>query len=249
MVAHISYSLLHNLLNPVLCHVACCCSDALTSLSLSHCWLQRCWDPSLSQAALPSPTAAAARTPGPSSADSSAPSYSSSMLQQQPLVVLLRQLQHLQQLELANMHHSQLNDALLAAAAAAPGLHSTAPAAAAAGATSSSAAALASGPGLTASASGSSLRCLTSLSVLGIGNPGLGHGGLLGLTTLKQLRLLRWHVGDVLELMPDMGALAKLKGLVALAIPTWLHAQMERWGAYAVLDSLPLCDVHVEATA
>ncbi|WIA15982.1 hypothetical protein OEZ85_012722 [Tetradesmus obliquus] len=225
--------------------------DALASLSLSHCWLQRCWDPSLSQAALPSPTAAAARTPGPSSAGSSALSYSSSMLQQQPLVVLLRQLQHLQQLELANMHHSQLNDALLAAAAAAaaPGVTSNAPAAAAAGATSSSAAALASGPGLTGSASGSSLRCLTSLSVLGIGNPGLSHGGLLGLTTLKQLRLLRWHVGDVLELMPDMGALAKLKGLVALAIPTWLHAQMERWGAYAVLDSLPLCDVHVEATA
>jgi hypothetical protein len=53
----------------------------------------------------------------------------------------------------------------------------------------------------------------------------------------------------VLELMPDMVALAKLKGLVALHIPTWMHQQMERWGAYAVLDSLPLCDVHVEAMA
>jgi hypothetical protein len=142
---------------------------------------------------------------------------------QQPLVVLLHNLPHLQQLELANMHHSQLNDGLLAAAAAA--------APAAAGVVSSS------------------LRCLTSLSVLGIGNQGLSHGGLLGLTNLAKLRVLRWHVGDVLELMPDMGALAKLKGLVALHIPTWMHQQMERWGAYAVLDSLPLCDVHVEATA
>jgi hypothetical protein len=151
---------------------------------------------------------------------------------QQPLVVLLRHLPYLQQLELANMHHSQLNDGLLAAAAAP---------------SSTAADGMASGPGLSAG-SCSSLTCLTSLSVLGIGNPGLSHGGLLGLTRLEKLRVLRWHVGDVLELMPDMGALAKLKGLVALHIPTWLHAQMERWGAYAVLDSLPLCDVHVEAT-
>jgi hypothetical protein len=140
---------------------------------------------------------------------------------QQPLVLLLRNSPNLQQLELADMHHSQLNDALLAAAAALE----------AAGLTTSS------------------LRCLTSLSVLGIGNQGLSHGGLLGLTSLVKLRVLRWHVGDVLELMPDMGALAKLKGLVALHIPTWMHQQMECWGAYAVLDSLTLCDVHVEATA
>jgi hypothetical protein len=155
---------------------------------------------------------------------------------QQPLVVLLRHLPHLQQLELANMHHSQLNDSLLAAAAAAGvAVVNTNPAAAG----------LDAAAGLTG---GASLRCLSSLSVLGIGNPGLSHGGLLGLTTLEQLRVLRWHVGDVLELMPDMGALAKLKGLVALHIPTWLNSQMERWGAYAVLDSLPACDVHVEAT-
>ncbi|KAF6266026.1 hypothetical protein COO60DRAFT_639825 [Scenedesmus sp. NREL 46B-D3] len=218
-------------------------SDALTSLSLSHCWLQRCWDPSLSQAALPSPTAAAARTPGPAAAGSS-PSYNGASSShavfdastlQQPLVVLLRRLPYLQQLELADMHHSQLNDRLLAAAAAA--------AAGVAAAPSSS------GPGLTGRTGCSSLRCLTSLSVLGVGNQGLSHGGLLGLTSLAKLRALRWHVGDVLELMPDMGALSKLKGLVALHIPTWLHVQMERWGAYAVLVSLPLCDVHVEVTA
>lgn len=90
------------------------------------------------------------------------------------------------------------------------------------------------------------LRGLSSLSVVGVGSQGLTHGALLGLTGLKKLRELRWHVGDVLELMPDVNALAQLKGLMTLHIPSWLHAQMERWGAYAVLDSMPLCDVHVE---
>lgn len=90
------------------------------------------------------------------------------------------------------------------------------------------------------------LRGLGTLSVLGVGNQAVTHGGLLGLTTLRKLRRLRWHVGDALELLPDMAALAQLRGLVALHVPTWLHAQMERWGAYDVLNSLPLCDVHVE---
>eukprot|EP00775_Hariotina_reticulata_P004481 gene4481-4735_t len=80
----------------------------------------------------------------------------------------------------------------------------------------------------------------------GIGNQGLTHGGLLGLKALRKLRQLRWHVGDALELMPDMTALAQLKGLVALHIPSFLHNQMERWGGYAVLNNMPLCDVHVE---
>lgn len=93
----------------------------------------------------------------------------------------------------------------------------------------------------------SALTSLQSLSVVGIGNQQLTHGGLLGLTCLKKLRQLRWHVGDVLDMLPDLTSLAKLKGLVALYIHTALHTQMERWGAYAVLDSLPFCDVHVEA--
>jgi hypothetical protein len=91
-----------------------------------------------------------------------------------------------------------------------------------------------------------SLRGLASLSVIGVGNQAITHGGLLGLTGLGRLRRLRWHVGDALALMPDMAALGCLKGLVALHLPIWLHAQLDRWGAYAVLDDLPLCDVHVE---
>lgn len=90
------------------------------------------------------------------------------------------------------------------------------------------------------------LRSLSSLSVVGVGNTYLTHGALLGLTSLKSLRDLRWHVGDVLSLMPDVRALAELKGLMRLSLPHWLHAQMERWGAYAVLRSMPLCDVNVE---
>lgn len=209
------------------------CSDSLTSLSLSHCWLQRSWCLQLQGCCLPTsaiattPVAAAAASVTPSaspvvtSPSSSGCTFNSSHLQH-PLVVMLRHLPALQQLELSGMQHTQLNDSLLAAATA-------------------------SGPDLTAH--GPSLRALTSLSVLGVGNQSLTHGGLLGLTSLEKLRVLRWHVGDALELMPDMGALGKLRGLVALHIPTWLHAQMDRWGAYAVLDSLPFCDVHVESTA
>jgi hypothetical protein len=90
------------------------------------------------------------------------------------------------------------------------------------------------------------LRALSSLSVIGIGNQHLTHGALLGLTSLRKLRELRWHVGSVLELMPDVNALAQLQGLMTVHVPHWLHSQMERWGAYAVLDSMPLCDVNVE---
>lgn len=93
----------------------------------------------------------------------------------------------------------------------------------------------------------SKLASLRSLSVVDIGNPELTHGALLGLTCLTKLRRLRWHVGDVLDQMPDLTSLAKMKGLVSLHIPVALHTQMERWGGYAVLDALPFCDVHVEA--
>lgn len=89
-------------------------------------------------------------------------------------------------------------------------------------------------------------RQLETLSVVGIGNQLLTHGSLLGLTGLRKLRELRWHVGSVLELMPDVQALAQLQGLMRVHLPHWLHQQMERWGAYAVLDSMPLCDVDVE---
>jgi hypothetical protein len=99
---------------------------------------------------------------------------------------------------------------------------------------------------LAAAAGQTQLQGLSSVSVVGIGNQHLTHGALLGLTGLRKLRELRWHVGDILELMPDVNALAQLKGLVLLSIPHWLHNQMERWGAYAVLDSMPLCDVNVE---
>lgn len=99
---------------------------------------------------------------------------------------------------------------------------------------------------LAAAAAQTQLHGLSSLSVLGLGNQNLTHGALLGLTQLRRLRELRWHVGDVLELMPDVNALGQLKALMTLSIPNWLHSQMERWGAYAVLDSMPLCDVNVE---
>jgi hypothetical protein len=99
---------------------------------------------------------------------------------------------------------------------------------------------------LSAAAAQVQLRALSSLSVIGIGNQHLTHGALLGLTSLRKLRELRWHVGSVLELMPDVNALAQLQGLMAVHLPHWLHTQMERWGAYAVLDSMPLCDVNVE---
>lgn len=91
------------------------------------------------------------------------------------------------------------------------------------------------------------LTSLESLSIVGIGNQQLTHGALLGLTRLRKLRQLRWHVGDVLDMLPDLSSLAMLKGLMALYVHTPLHTQMERWGGYAVLDSLPFCDVHVEA--
>lgn len=99
---------------------------------------------------------------------------------------------------------------------------------------------------LTAAAEQTQLRQLESLSIVGIGNQHLTHGSLLGLTGLWKLRELRWHVGSVLDLMPDVQALAQLRGLMTVHLPHWLHNQMERWGAYAVLDSMPMCDVNVE---
>jgi hypothetical protein len=133
------------------------------------------------------------------------------------LSLLLYSTHNLQQLELINL--PWLDDAVLAAAAASA----------------------AAGAAITGCNQG-----LSSLSVAGIGNQSLTHGGLLGLRPLRKLRQLRWHVGDALELMPDMTALAQLTGLMALHIPTFLHNQMERWGGYAVLSKMRLCDVHVE---
>lgn len=99
---------------------------------------------------------------------------------------------------------------------------------------------------LSAAAAQTQLRALRSLSVVGIGNQHLTHGALLGLTRLSKLRELRWHVGSVLDLMPDVQALAQLQGLMIVHFPHWLCGQFERWGGYAVLDSMPLCDVNAE---
>eukprot|EP00879_Flechtneria_rotunda_P032917 GHRR01036378.1.p2 GENE.GHRR01036378.1~~GHRR01036378.1.p2 ORF type:complete len:138 (+),score=45.32 GHRR01036378.1:195-608(+) len=88
---------------------------------------------------------------------------------------------------------------------------------------------------------------LSSLSVIGIGNDKLTHGSLVALTGLRQLRKLRWHVGDLMDLLPDLRALAQLKSLVSFHIPSGLHTNMERWQGYPVLDYMPFCDVHVEA--
>jgi hypothetical protein len=99
---------------------------------------------------------------------------------------------------------------------------------------------------LGAAAAEPNMRGLRSLSVVGVAQQQPTNGGLLGLTRLRKLRELRWHVGDSLEPMPDLQALVQLKGLMRLHIPIWLHNKMERWGGYAALDSMPLCDVNVD---
>jgi hypothetical protein len=60
--------------------------------------------------------------------------------------------------------------------------------------------------------------------------------------------LLRWHAGDAMDVIPDPSALLPLRALQALCLPAGLHCQMERWGAYDVLDRLPQCDVYVETS-
>jgi hypothetical protein len=99
---------------------------------------------------------------------------------------------------------------------------------------------------LSAAAQKTQLRGLSSLSVVGIGNQQLTHGALLGLTGLSKLRELRWHVGSPFDLLPDVQALAQLQGLMTVHFPHWLCAQFERWGGYAVLEELPMCDVNAE---
>ncbi|KAF8059430.1 Chlorophyllase-1 [Scenedesmus sp. PABB004] len=196
-------------------HLTCCSLDvprfppfaeSLTVLSLSHCWLQRGWAPPP-----PPPPPQRGAAPGCAAAGAAGP---------EPLVALLRGLGALEDLELAEFHPSQLNDALLAAAAAGP-----------------------------APDGGAALRGLTSLAVLGIGNQGLTHGGLAGLSGLARLRVLRWHVGDALAPAPAPSLLAALRGLVSLHVPTFLHAALERWGGYAVLQDLRACDVHGSGAA
>lgn len=70
------------------------------------------------------------------------------------------------------------------------------------------------------------------------------HAALQALGGLSRLRQLRWHVGDVTDLLPDVEAVRSLSSLVALHLPSYLHGQFARWSAYNALP--PLCDVHVE---
>ena len=83
--------------------------------------------------------------------------------------------------------------------------------------------------------------------MLAVGNPDVTHGALLALTGLKDLHMLRWHVGDFMELLPAVDVLTQFQNLVSLHLPPWVHHQMDRWSGYNVLDQLPCCDVHVEA--
>lgn len=88
------------------------------------------------------------------------------------------------------------------------------------------------------------LTALTSLLVCASGTIEVTHAALQPLSSLTRLRQLRWHVGDVTDLLPDVASLKSLKSLVALHLPSYLHGQFSRWSAYLALP--PLCDVHVE---
>lgn len=88
------------------------------------------------------------------------------------------------------------------------------------------------------------LTALTTLLVCASGTVEVTHAALQALTGLTRLRQLRWHVGDVTDLLPDVASLRCLESLVALHLPSYLHGQFARWSAYNALP--PLCDVHVE---
>lgn len=92
------------------------------------------------------------------------------------------------------------------------------------------------------------LRCLTTLSVVAVGNVNMTHAALQHITDLKHLRLLRWHVGDNFDPLPDVQSLARLTSLISLCVPNSLNAQMDRWGAYSILNEMPLCDVSIEGS-
>ncbi|GBF92884.1 hypothetical protein Rsub_05503 [Raphidocelis subcapitata] len=88
------------------------------------------------------------------------------------------------------------------------------------------------------------LTALTSLLVCASGTIEVTHASLQAISGLTRLRQLRWHVGDVTDLLPDVAALKGLSSLVSLHLPSYLHGQFSRWSAYNALP--PLCDVHVE---
>ncbi len=90
------------------------------------------------------------------------------------------------------------------------------------------------------------IRSLIALSVVATGNVAVTHSAIWQLSALQHLEVLRWHVGDVLDQPPMPQALAHLRSLVAWCIAPALHAQLERWDDYAVLQALPMCDVWVE---
>jgi hypothetical protein len=58
------------------------------------------------------------------------------------------------------------------------------------------------------------------------------HAALQAISTLTRLRQLRWHVGDVTDLLPDVAALKSMQGLVSLHLPSYLHGQFSRWCAW-----------------
>lgn len=91
------------------------------------------------------------------------------------------------------------------------------------------------------------LRHLTSLTVIAVGNTHVTHCGLHSLHHCTRLRHLRWNVGDMMDLIPDVVALLPLTQLLHLSIPAGLHHQMTRWSAWGFMDGpLSLCDVQIE---
>ena len=74
--------------------------------------------------------------------------------------------------------------------------------------------------------------------------PQVTHAALQALSGLSRLRQLRWHVGDVTDMLPDVSCFKGLASLVAFHLPSYLHGQFARWNGYSALP--PLCDAHVE---
>lgn len=62
--------------------------------------------------------------------------------------------------------------------------------------------------------------------------PQVTHAALQLLAGLTKLRQLRWHVGDVTDLLPDVAAVKSLSSLVSLHLPSYLHGQFRCGGAW-----------------
>jgi len=92
-----------------------------------------------------------------------------------------------------------------------------------------------------------SLRHLTSLGVMAIGNGAVNNSMMCHLTPLVNLRLLQWHVGDAMDMMIDPHYIKNFRNLLVMCITNREYQRMVRWGSIEAIDHLVQCQLRVYA--